>query len=357
VHAFDAHPVTGYIHLLDVVQRPRWLQSWERQRHGKFHWLIELLGEFFGVYFYVYCGVGATVAYNVGNLAKLPGVGSLLTVGLAYTFGIVFAVTICGPVSGGHFNPCVTISRAIWNGFPWKKVLPYIVAQILGSYFACLLIYGQYRTTLIEIEENLIKTGLYDAIQFTPNGVAGIFGLYTMPGANLRDVFMNEFFTDFFLGLVIWGVSDPTNFFVPPQASPWIVAFAYGVAVWGYAPGALAANSARDIGGRLMALTIWGLPAGGGKYAAIAALTNIPATLMATLVYEIVFTDSSRVLPRPHVEFLQGHKAHLDHRALGRSPRGHLEGDSQNSDEKARLNRSITLPDFSLIPSLHAICT
>ena len=43
-----------------------------------------------------------------------------------------------------------------------------------------------------------------------------------------------------------------------------------------------------------MVLTIWGLPAGGGAYAAIAALTNIPATLLAVLFYEYVLADSSR---------------------------------------------------------------
>ena len=43
-----------------------------------------------------------------------------------------------------------------------------------------------------------------------------------------------------------------------------------------------------------MALTIWGTRAAGGKYAAIAALTNIPATLAATLFYELILIDSSR---------------------------------------------------------------
>jgi hypothetical protein len=43
----------------------------------------------------------------------------------------------------------------------------------------------------------------------------------------------------------------------------------------------VAANSARDIGARLMALTIWGKQAAGGSYAAIAALTNILATILA----------------------------------------------------------------------------
>lgn len=43
-----------------------------------------------------------------------------------------------------------------------------------------------------------------------------------------------------------------------------------------------------------MAISVWGTKANGGTYAAIAALTNIPATLFATLVYELVFWDSSR---------------------------------------------------------------
>ena len=56
----------------------------------------------------------------------------------------------------------------------------------------------------------------------------------------------------------------------------------------------MAANSARDVGGRLAALSIWGLKASGGKYAALAALTNIPAMLLAVLLYELFLTDSSR---------------------------------------------------------------
>ena len=56
----------------------------------------------------------------------------------------------------------------------------------------------------------------------------------------------------------------------------------------------VAANSARDIGARLMVLTVWGLKAGGGSYAALAALTNIPATIVGILFYEFILADSSR---------------------------------------------------------------
>jgi hypothetical protein len=56
----------------------------------------------------------------------------------------------------------------------------------------------------------------------------------------------------------------------------------------------VAANTARDVGGRLAAISIWGTRANGGSYAAIAALTNIVATVAAYASYEFFFKDSSR---------------------------------------------------------------
>ena len=56
----------------------------------------------------------------------------------------------------------------------------------------------------------------------------------------------------------------------------------------------MALNTARDVGGRLANLTIYGMKAAGGKYAAIAALTNIPATIIAVLIYEFFLTDPDR---------------------------------------------------------------
>ena len=64
--------------------------------------------------------------------------------------------------------------------------------------------------------------------------------------------------------------------------------------IWGYAPIGVSLNTARDLGGRFMALTIWGTGAAGGHYAAVSALTNILSTVLAVLFYEVVLTDSSR---------------------------------------------------------------
>lgn len=94
----------------------------------------------------------------------------------------------------------------------------------------------------------------------------------------------------------------------------------------------VAANTARDVGGRLAAIAIWGTKANGGKYAAITALTNILSTILAYSFYEFVLKDSSRgtlhtiILRLSHAEnrvavvtiigkeFRDGHAAHIEHR-------------------------------------------
>ncbi|KAL5525799.1 hypothetical protein ACEPAG_7136 [Sanghuangporus baumii] len=302
-----------FIHLADIIPRPTPLRTWERQRHRRAHLLVECMAECVGVFIYTFAGVGSTASMVIGTIANQPYLGSLLQVGIAYAIGIVLALSICASTSGGHINPCVTIAFTLFKGFPLKKAPFYILSQILGAYIACLIVYLQWRTNILAAEEALAATGALNAIQFTPNGPAGIIGLYTLPGANLGVVFANEFFADFFLGLAIWGCIDPSNFYCPPSVAPYSIGLAYAIVIWGFAPNALAANSARDVGGRLAALTLWGTEASGGRYAAIAALTNIPAMLLAALFYEFFFHDSSRVLPPAQRDFLFGHKAHDEH--------------------------------------------
>lgn len=59
-----------------------------------------------------------------GEAVPVTAYSNFLLIGLAFGLGIMIAVTVAGPTSGGHFNPAITISLAIWQGFPWKKV-PY----------------------------------------------------------------------------------------------------------------------------------------------------------------------------------------------------------------------------------------
>ncbi|KAJ3852359.1 putative aquaporin 2 [Lentinula lateritia] len=301
------------VHLRDVQARSKFFTVWERHRHTTVHWLVECFAEFLGVFFYVYAdpqGVGSQVPFIVGPILSIDGLSSVLQIGLAYACGIIFAISICGATSGGHFNPAVTLTLVLFKGFPPFKAVRYMIAQILGGYIACLLIYVQWHDLIKESELVLAAAGSLDATLFTPQGPAGAFALYVIPGLNLGGVFLNEFVTDVFLALVIWGSIDPTNVLIPPQQAPFVIAFAYAAAIWGFATPALAANPARDVGGRLAAMTIWGTKAAGGRYAAIAALTSIPATMVGVFIHELFLTDYARVIPSSQREYMDVHHNH-----------------------------------------------
>ncbi|KAF7375377.1 Glycerol uptake [Mycena sanguinolenta] len=248
-------------------------------------------------------------------------VEAVLQIGLAYACGILLAITICSATSGGHFNPAVTITQLLFHRFPPLKALRYIVAQLLGGYIACLLVYIQYKTLILDAELVLLAAGpAAEATFYTPNGPAGIFALSLLPGSNLGRAFVNEFVTDFMLGLAIFAALDPTNTLIPPAVGPMLISLAYAVAIWSFSANGLVANAARDLGGRFTALTVWGMPAAGGSYAALAALTNIPATLLACVVYELMLSDSDRVVPNAHLEVINAHKNHRRMRAHAPTP-------------------------------------
>lgn len=301
------------IHLADIRPRPRpaFLQAWERMRHRQMHWLIECMAEFVGVFMYCYAGMGAQAAFNLGNLAQIPGLGSVFGVGMSYAVGLGLGLVVAAPSTPPHFSPSITLVRVLFDGFPLTKAFRFVVAQLLGGYVAALLVYAQWRNTILEVEAALLAAGKFDAVNFTSQGVAGIFALYA--SGDLRWVFLNEFVNDFVLGIIVFACLDPTNFLAPPAAGPWMIAFGFGIAIWGFSPAGLSANAARDVGGRLAALTIWGMPASGGRYAAIAALTTFPATVLAFIFYEIFFTDSARVIPSGTREYIRAHAAHAEH--------------------------------------------
>ena len=89
----------------------------------------KLSAEFIGTFWLVLGGCGSAVL-----AAAFPDVGiGLLGVSLAFGLTVVTGAYALGPVSGGHFNPAVSVG--LWTGgrFPAALLLPYIVAQVLGG--------------------------------------------------------------------------------------------------------------------------------------------------------------------------------------------------------------------------------
>jgi glycerol uptake facilitator-like aquaporin len=335
------------VHLRDVQKRLPVFTVWERRRNStQVHWAIECFAEAFGVFFYVYFGVGSQVAWIFGNIIKEVGFSSLFQIGIGYAFGILFALSVCAGTSGGHFNPCVTIAMCVFKGFPKAKAVRYIFFQILGAYLGCLVVYTQWKAFIDVAEGALLEAKLYASTQFTPNGPAGAFGNYLLAPQTLPRIFMNEFVNCFLVASVIWASLDPTNLIVPPTVGTFIVAFAYAASIFGFGVPGVSLNAARDIGGRLAAMSIWGMAAKGGPYGAISALVNIPATLLAAFVYEMFLTDSDRVVGSGNLEFL---RAHAHHARFGHGHGGEKQ-DSRDSDDKPSIEK---FENSSGIPTSH----
>jgi aquaporin Z len=91
--------------------------------------IAKLAAEFIGTFWLVLGGCGSAVL-----AATFPQVGiGLLGVSLAFGLTVLTGAYALGPISGGHFNPAVSVG--LWAGgrFPASRLLPYIVAQVLGG--------------------------------------------------------------------------------------------------------------------------------------------------------------------------------------------------------------------------------
>ncbi|NVO05370.1 MAG: aquaporin Z [Rhodoferax sp.] len=93
--------------------------------------------EFLGTFWLTLGGCGSAVL-----AAAFPGVGiGLLGVSLAFGLTVVTGAYALGPISGGHFNPAVSIGLVVGKRFPASDLPGYIIAQVLGAIAAAALLY------------------------------------------------------------------------------------------------------------------------------------------------------------------------------------------------------------------------
>ena len=70
--------------------------------------------------------------------------GDLWSIGATWGITVALAVWAGASMSGAHFNPSVTIALALRRGFPWKQVIPYIIAQIAGGFLGAVVLSIQF---------------------------------------------------------------------------------------------------------------------------------------------------------------------------------------------------------------------
>jgi aquaporin Z len=89
----------------------------------------KLLAEFSGTFWLVFGGCGSAVIS-----AAFPHLG-IGFVGVAFAFGltVLTGAYAFGPISGGHFNPAVSLGLSAAGRFSWLELGPYVISQVLGA--------------------------------------------------------------------------------------------------------------------------------------------------------------------------------------------------------------------------------
>lgn len=158
--------------------------------------LNKLSAEFFGTFWLVLCGCGSAVL-----AAGLPDVGiGYLGVALAFGLTVLTMAYAVGGISGGHFNPAVSLGLAIAGRFDFKQLIPYWVAQVVGAIAAAAVLY------LVASG----KTG-FAAGGFASNGYDTLSpGGYGLTAVLVAEVVLTAFFLIIILGAT--SASVPAGF-------------------------------------------------------------------------------------------------------------------------------------------------
>ncbi|CCG54027.1 Aquaporin Z [Flavobacterium indicum GPTSA100-9 = DSM 17447] len=154
----------------------------------------KLFAEFFGTFWLVFGGCGAAVF-----AAGVPDIGiGLVGVSLAFGLTVLTMAYAVGHISGGHFNPAVTLGLWASGRFHQKEILPYILSQVLGATAAATVLY-------------IILNG---GNAFSSEG-AGAFAtnfyespVYNGKSFSMLTAFCTEFVLTLFFLLVILGATD-----------------------------------------------------------------------------------------------------------------------------------------------------
>ena len=211
----------------------------------------ELLAELFGTFVLLLLGDG--VVANVGLAPRVASNGyDWNTIAFGWAFAVVIAVYVAGGVTGAHINPAVTIAMAVKRDFPWSKVIPYILVQIVGAFLGAFAVYLIYRDGLVAAGmPNVWCTGPGSTFGNAAWGAAGAeaVGSYSLLTASIAEFFGTM--------VLLWGVLaafDDKNWGVQTKANlgALLVGFtvlAVGLSLGG--PSGYSINPARDFGPRI----------------------------------------------------------------------------------------------------------
>lgn len=146
--------------------------------------------EFLGTFWLVFGGCGSAVL-----AAAFPELGiGFAGVSLAFGLTVLTAAYALGHISGGHFNPAVSVGLWVGGRFDVKDLIPYIVAQVVGATAAAFVLY-----LIVQGQAGFIGTG-----DFATNGYAELSpGSYALSSVIIIEIVLTAFFL-----IIIMGATD-----------------------------------------------------------------------------------------------------------------------------------------------------
>ncbi len=150
----------------------------------------KLVAEFIGTLWLVLGGCGSAVL-----AAGYPELGiGFVGVSIAFGLTVLTMVYAVGHISGGHFNPAVSIGLWMGGRFDRKELLPYIISQVLGGIAGAAILY-------------IIASGKagFELGGFAANG----FGEHSPDGFSMTAALVTEFVMTFMFLIIILGATHP----------------------------------------------------------------------------------------------------------------------------------------------------
>ena len=148
------------------------------------------LAEFIGTFWLVFGGCGSAIF-----AAAFPELGiGFLGVALAFGLTVLTGAFALGHISGGHFNPAVSVGLWVGGRFDTKDLIPYVVSQVVGAVLAAWVLY-----LIVQGQAGFAGTG-----GFAANGYAELSpGKYSLISALMIEIVLTAMFL-----IVIMGATD-----------------------------------------------------------------------------------------------------------------------------------------------------
>lgn len=262
-----------------------------------------VVGEFAGTFILVFFGCGS-VCSAVTTGAQV----GVFQVAIVWGLGIASAIYLTAALSGAHLNPAVTISMAVWGGFPKRRVPGYILTQLAAAFVSAAVLYVIFGGAIAgtEAREGIVRgragseASAMVFAEYYPNPAGQPLAKADPGRMPSWRAFFAEVAGTAMLLLVIFCTTDPNNKDRPQILTAATIGLTITMLISLLGPLTMACfNPARDLGPRLFSsLAGWkAVPftANGTGWFTVYIVAPILGGLLGGLVYRCFFEHNYKV--------------------------------------------------------------